>query len=153
MLKITKKVEYALIAIKFMSKRDREELTSARELYNNFGMPFDTMAKVLQSMNQAGWLSSVKGIKGGYTLTADLSHISFMDLTRAIEGKEVEGLCMNHKGMCEMHNTCNIVTPVTNLHRHVLAFLEQLNLSELLNGSGPIHLPSLVFEGKQDGIR
>src|SRR5690606_21363943 len=136
-----------------MSKRQGDELTSARELCDSFNMPFDTMAKVLQSMNQAGWLTSVKGIKGGYTLTADLQSISFMDLTRAVEGKDAEGVCVGHKGICELHSTCNIVAPVSNLHRHVVAFLEQLNLNELLNGNGPLHLPSLIFEGKHDGNR
>lgn len=152
MLKITKKVEYALIALKFMGNRAGDELTSARELCDNFGMPFDTMAKVLQAMNQANWLSSVKGIKGGYTLTADLSKISFMELSRTIEGKDVDDVCMGHKGMCELHGTCNIVGPVSSLHRHVVAFLEQLTLDQLLSRDRALHVPAFEMEGKFDGI-
>lgn len=153
MLKITKKVEYALIALKFMAKKGPDELTSARELCDTFSMPFDTMAKVLQAMNQASWLTSVKGIKGGYTLTADLSKISFMDLTRTIEGKEIEGMCINQKGTCELHGTCNIVTPVSNLHLHVIAFLEKLNLDQLLATNTVIAMPAFMHEGKFNGIR
>lgn len=156
MLKITKKVEYALIALKFMAQRcangENVELTSARELCDQFGMPFDTMAKVLQAMNQANWLTSVKGIKGGYTLNADLSRISFMELSRAIEGK-TEDVCMGHKGMCELHGTCNIVGPVSMLHRQVVAFLEKLSLDQLLGADANIHLPAFDYEGKLDGIR
>lgn len=152
MLKITKKVEYALIALKFMVARNGDELTSARELCDNFAMPFDTMAKVLQAMNQAGWVSSVKGIKGGYTLNADLTRISFMELSRIVEGKEADDVCMGNKGMCELHGTCNIVGPVSSLHRHVVAFLEHLTLDQLLFGDASIRVPSFEYEGKHNGL-
>ncbi len=152
MLKITKKVEYALIALKHMSHKEGETLTSARELCEAYSMPFDTMAKVLQAMNQAGWLTSLKGIKGGYTLSSDLTQISFMQLTRAIEGQEAADVCMGNKGMCELHGTCNIVTPVTQLHKHVTSFLENLNIDQLLTSGPTLPIQAWQYEGKSDGI-
>jgi Rrf2 family protein len=152
-LKITKKVEYSLIALKFMAAKELGGLTSARELCDAFGMPFDTMAKVLQSLNHAGWLSSVKGIKGGYTLTANLSQISFMQLTRTIEGKEVDAVCMNQKGLCELYAGCNIIGPIGTLHRQVSAFLENLSLDQLLSSGAQTHLAVWEYEEKSNDIR
>lgn len=152
MLKITKKVEYALIALKFMASKDDQELTSARELCGAFNMPFDTMAKVLQAMNHSGWLTSLKGIKGGYTLAVNLSSISFMQLTRAIEGQEADDVCMNNKRMCELHGTCNIVTPISLLYKHVTTFLEGLSVDQLLTAHPGVPLPAWQYEGKSNGI-
>ena len=58
MLKITKKVEYALIVLKYMGEHPFGELHSAREICDKFKLPFDTTAKVMQSMNNKGLLNS-----------------------------------------------------------------------------------------------
>ena len=137
MLKINKKVEYALMALKFMAdKNDSTPLVSAREICDVFHTPFDTTAKVMQVMNNHDILKSVKGIKGGYSLSKSLTDITYMELVQMIEGREELGrVCSNHKGTCELLGKCNIATPVENLNRKLNSFLENLTLAELLQGT------------------
>jgi Rrf2 family protein len=137
MLKINKKVEYALMALKFMAdKKDPSALTSAREVCDLFHTPFDTTAKVMQVMNNHDILKSTKGIKGGYSLSKSLSDITYMELTRMIEGKpDIGRVCSGEKGSCELLGTCNISVPVEALNRKLTSFLEGLSLEELLLGS------------------
>lgn len=140
MLKINKKVEYALMALKFMadkkdSSNEASSLTSAREVCDEFQTPFDTTAKVMQIMNNSDILKSVKGIKGGYSLNKSLSDITYMELARLIEGKpDTGGMCQNDKGCCELLGKCNISIPVEALNRKLSSFLENLTLAELLQG-------------------
>jgi Rrf2 family protein len=160
MLKINKKVEYALLALKFMSDKahtrqhkneasglvcDQITLTSAREICDEFNTPFDTTAKVMQLMNNHEILKSVKGIKGGYSLNKDLSEITYMNLVRLIEGKEVGRVCVTTKGTCELFGKCNIVTPIELLNRKLNLFLETLSLADLLQGAdfNPQHIHAL----------
>ena len=137
MLKINKKVEYALMALKFMAdKNDSTPLVSAREICDAFLTPFDTTAKVMQVMNNHDVLKSVKGIKGGYSLNISLNDITYMELIQMIEGREELGrVCTGHKGTCELLGKCNISTPVENLNRKLNSFLENLTLAELLQGT------------------
>ena len=137
MLKINKKVEYALMALKFMAdKIDQSTLVSAREICDAFQTPFDTTAKVMQVMNNHDILKSVKGIKGGYFLNKNLEEITYMDLIQMIEGREDLGrVCSNHKGTCDFLANCNISTPVENLNLKLNAFLKNLTLAELLQGT------------------
>lgn len=137
MLKINKKVEYALIVLKFMSdKNNRSILVSAREVCDAFDIPFDTTAKVMQIMNNHDILSSVKGIKGGYTLKKSLNEVTYMQLVQMIEGlKTIGKVCSSHKGDCELLGKCNISTPVENLNRKLNSFLHNLTLQELLMGT------------------
>lgn len=137
MLKINKKVEYALMALKFMAdKKDTLPLTSAREICDHFNTPFDTTAKVMQMMNNHDILKSVKGIKGGYSLNRSLDEITYAELASLIEGKAERGrICVTTKGTCELISKCNIVTPVELLNRKLNIFLETLTLKELLQGS------------------
>lgn len=136
MLKINKKVEYALMALKYIADSDQTRLISAREICDEFATPFDTTAKVMQVMNNHGILKSVKGIKGGYSLLRPLHDISYMELVMMIEGKEELGkACISTKGKCELFDKCNIISPVEQLNQKLNSYLMTLSLEELLNGT------------------
>jgi Rrf2 family protein len=140
MLKINRKVEYALMCLKFMGQKAPDDLTSTREVCDRFNTPFDTMAKVMQSLNHHQVLTSVKGIKGGYRLERDLHTLTFKELNTMIEGKTSDTFCQNHNGPCELLKTCNIVTPVEMLHQKVNQFLNELTLAELFSQSPQVFL-------------
>lgn len=140
MLKINKKVEYALMTLKFMADKTHEgpavPLISAREICDELNTPFDTTAKVMQLMNNQDILKSTKGIKGGYSLNKGLHEITYMELVRLIEGKDQIGrVCETKLGTCEFYSKCNIATPVEKLNRKLNQFLESLSLEDLLQGA------------------
>ena len=135
MIKINRKVEYALMALKLMKDKDAHELTTAREVCDKFQTPFDTTAKVMQQMNSAGILHSHKGVKGGYTLARDLSEVSYMDLVELIEGKSFMMDCHDRgddRGPCELLHSCNITQPIKRLNDYLINIFNALTLNELL---------------------
>lgn len=161
MLKVNKKVEYALMALKFIATKCAGQLTSAREICVTFKTPFDTTAKVLQSMHNHGLLHSTKGIKGGYSLARPLSQVTYLEFVQVIEGKEVDNFCHTNHGVCDLFHTCNISEPIAQLNHKLNQFLSQLTLEELLikarSGDvfeeriqGPIDLKTLMTA--TDGI-
>ncbi len=137
------------MSLKFMADKNLlgpGSKTSAREICDEFNLPFDTTAKVMQLMNNQDILKSTKGIKGGYVLNKELSEINYMDLVRLIEGKVTGRVCIGSKGTCELFNKCNIVTPIELLNKKLNAFLENLTLAELLMGAefNPLHIHSMT---------
>lgn len=134
MIKINRKVEYALMVLKHMSDKGHE-LTSAREIAGLYHTPFDTTAKVMQLMNVSGILHSVKGVKGGYTLARSLSEINYMELSELIEGKSIEMKCSNSEGTCELIGRCNIISPVQKINLQISNFFKNLTLDQLLNNT------------------
>jgi Rrf2 family protein len=130
MIKINRRVEYALMVLKLMKDKDHTELTTAREVCDQFETPFDTTAKVMQLMNTAGILHSQKGVKGGYTLARDLSQISYMELVELIEGKSFMMDC--HEGPCDLLHSCNISQPIKRLNDYLINIFNALSLNELL---------------------
>ena len=133
MLKITKKVEYALISLKFIwEEKSREELTTAREICSKFSLPFDTTSKVMQSMNNAGILNSEKGIKGGYALAKELSKISYLELVQIVDPKfNDEEFCQSNKGLCDLYSNCNIIKPIDKLNATLNNYLKNLTIDQL----------------------
>ncbi|HXH29460.1 MAG TPA: Rrf2 family transcriptional regulator [Bacteriovoracaceae bacterium] len=134
MIKINRKVEYALMVLKLMKDKGSSELTTAREVCDRFQTPFDTTAKVMQLMNTAGILQSQKGVKGGYTLSKDLSTISYLELAQLIEGKSFAMSCS--EGPCGLFHTCNISGPVKRLNNYLISIFNTLTLNELLADDG-----------------
>ncbi len=130
MIKINKKVEYALMVLQLMKDKEEQELTTAREVCDRFDTPFDTTAKVMQLMNTAGILHSHKGVKGGYTLSKDLSSVSYRELVELIEGKSFMMDC--HEGPCDLIHTCNISRPIKRLNDYLMNIFNAISLNELL---------------------
>ena len=130
MIKINRKVEYALMVLKLMNERETTTLTTAREVCDLFNTPFDTTAKVMQQLNNEGILHSHKGVKGGYTLARNLDHVSYKELVEMIEGRKFMMDC--HEGPCEMLGTCNISQPIKRLNDYLITIFNSLTLSELL---------------------
>ena len=130
MIKINRKVEYALMVLKAMKDKGEAELTTAREVCDAFHTPFDTTAKVMQQMNSYGILLSHKGVKGGYTLAKDLTQVSYLDLAELIEGKSFMMDC--HEGPCDLFGKCNIAQPIKRLNDYVITIFNSLSVGELL---------------------
>jgi Rrf2 family protein len=130
MIKINRKVEYALMVLKLMKSKGPEELTTAREVCDKFKTPFDTTSKVMQIMNNEGLLHSQKGVKGGYFLSGDLSDVSYVALVQMIEGKSFMMDC--HEGPCEFIGNCNIGQPIKRLNDYIINIFATLSLNELL---------------------
>ncbi len=138
MLKVTRRIEYALIALKYVVRR--RELTSAREISERFQLPFDTTSKVMQAMNSAGILSSSQGIKGGYGLQKPLDTISFLELCQVLEGHSYLVNCEIEGKGCELACSCNIVSPMKELTKKVQGFLQNLSLAEILQEEAKLSL-------------
>ncbi len=141
MIKINRKVEYALMVLKLMSQRSSHELTTAREVCDRFKTPFDTTSKVMQQLNLGGVLASVKGVKGGYSLQQNLATLSYLQLVELIEGKSFQLNCDD--GPCELMGSCNISQPIKRLNHYLTGIFSNLSVNELLGDAHPVHAPKL----------
>lgn len=133
LLRLSKKVDYALIALKDMSEQESGTLTSARAIAERRKLPRQLLAKLLQSLKSAGVVGSVKGMAGGYCLTADLGDYSLYDLIEALEGPQGIAQCVS-SGLgeaCELVGECPMVLPMTALNRRVLEVFKRTTLAEL----------------------
>jgi Iron-dependent Transcriptional regulator len=80
---ITRKAVYGLMAMKYLAERRGAGAISSSKLAGTYGLPQETLAKVLQHLAEAGFLVAHHGVKGGYTLGLDPDSISLLDVIRA----------------------------------------------------------------------
>jgi Rrf2 family transcriptional regulator, nitric oxide-sensitive transcriptional repressor len=132
MTRMNRKLEYALMALKHMSGKLPGELTSAKEVVEATGVPFDATARVMQLMASRGLLRSEHGAHGGYLIVRDLGKVSLFDLHEMILGPVEVARCLHGGGICELESGCNIQSPISFLHRRMNDFYRGLSLAELL---------------------
>ena len=134
MLRLSKKADYALIAMKHLAVRgDRGSRvsSSAREIAEQYDVPIELMAKVLQRLVRRGLLVSHQGTRGGYQLARLPVLISVADVIQAIEGPVTVTACTTDEGQCEQFSKCNVRDPLFKVRDRILAALGECTIAEL----------------------
>ena len=131
MLRLSKKADYALIAMKHLALRGDAGSSSAREIAALYDIPIELMAKVLQRLVRRGLLVSHQGTRGGYHLSRAPLQISVADVIQAIEGPVTVTACSTDEGQCEQFSKCNVRDPLYRVRERILAALGECTIAEL----------------------
>ena len=130
MLKLTKKADYALISLRHIAVSPRGT-SSAKEISDSYNIPSALLAKVLQTLTKTGFLKSVAGTNGGYKLTRGPSHITALEVIRAIDGPVVLTSCFTSLEPCGQSNKCTVREPLRRVHEAILDLLANMTIREL----------------------
>jgi Rrf2 family protein len=133
MLSLTKKSEYALIAICHLA-RVHERVVSAREIAELHQVPLPLLMNILKQLNQAGCVNSVRGARGGYTLAVPPQTLTLAAVLRAVEGPVRLVNCAPigiGSRVCERAGVCSIRSPIHKLHHQFLQFLDEVTVSDI----------------------
>src|SRR3989338_2019199 len=151
MFKINRKIEYALIALKYMSHKAPGQITSAKEICDMYHTPFDPTSRVLQIMSQEGILQAEQGAKGGYQVIKDLSKVSMRELSDMIMGlMEIAGCFHGDYSNGGITATCHIIAPMLNLNEKLNKLFAEITVTDLIesrhHGEKSIRQKTIVKE-------
>ena len=131
MLRLSKKADYALMAVKHLAEKPGAPSTSAREIAEAYDIPLELMAKVLQRLVRAGLLVSTQGTRGGYTLSRPSTAMSVADVIQAIDGPFTVTACSEDKGDCEQYSKCSIRDPLWQIRERIATTLGTVTIAEM----------------------
>src|SRR5438105_13182492 len=137
MLRLSKKADYALMAMKHLAVRGDRGSSSAREIAERYDIPLELMAKVLQQLVRRGLLLSHQGTRGGYQLARVPTQISVADVIQAIEGPVTVTACSTEDGQCEQFQKCNVRDPLWRVRERIIAALGECTIAELATDAPP----------------
>ncbi len=144
MLTVTRKTDYALIALATLARAMPNRL-SAREIAMQFHMPLPLLMNILTELRQRGLVVSTRGVKGGYQLARAAETITLADLLDATEGPVRLALCCgpdSHAAPreldCDLEHWCPVKEPVRKVHGMFRRFLGQVTLAHLIADELPI---------------
>jgi len=131
MLKLTKKADYGLMAMKHLAEHADQGACSAKDVAEAYGIPPEALAKILQKLAKAGLLNSQHGMNGGYTLARDPGLISAFEVIRAIDGPLFITSCISVRGECGQSNRCTIREPLRRVNQSIEEVLKRITISEM----------------------
>lgn len=131
MLKLTKKTDYALMAINFMSCQREEAVANTRTISEIYNIPLELLAKILQRLAKKGIIVSQNGPKGGYTLAKEPTHITVGEVIRAIEGPVQIVRCHEGENTCLQTERCTVRSPLRKIESKIVELLDQITIDQM----------------------
>ncbi len=131
MLKLSKKADYGLMAMKHLAEYADHGSCSAKDVAEAYSIPPEALAKILQRLARAGLLRAQHGIKGGYTLARPACDISAYEVIRAIDGPLFITSCITVRGECDQTERCTIREPLRKVNQSIEEVLKKIRISEM----------------------
>jgi Rrf2 family protein len=131
MLRLSKKADYALMALKHLAQRGDYASCSAREIAEQYDIPVELMAKVLQRLVKRGLLASHQGTRGGYQLARKSSLISVAEVIQSIDGPVTVTACSSQDSGCDQYSKCSIRDPLWRIKDLILTALDACTIADI----------------------
>ena len=136
MLRLTKKADYGLMALKYLAEQAHTGAAplaqSAKDIAEAYHIPPQLLAKILQTLTRAGILVSTAGTNGGYALARPAAAINAFEVIRAIDGPLFITSCITIHGTCDLHGTCTIKEPLRKVNDSIKDLLSGLSIADLV---------------------
>src|SRR5271168_2444963 len=136
MLRLTKKADYGLLAVKFLAEHPDSASLSAKDISDAYHIPLQLLAKILQRLTKVGLLRSHAGMNGGSTLTKDAHEITAFEVIHASDGPVFITSCITISGSCDLNEICTIKEPVRRVNDSIADLLKRLRISDLVEADG-----------------
>jgi Rrf2 family protein len=130
MLKLTKKADYGLIALKHLAVHTPIG-SSAKEIAETYGIPLALLSKILQKLVKNGFLRSEHGTNGGYKLAREAREITALEVIRSIDGPIFLTACFTEHGYCCHTDKCIVRDPLQKVHEGILRLLASITIADM----------------------
>ena len=159
MLRLTKKADYGLMALKYLAEQAEEAshsvgsvalgspAASAKAIAEAYHIPPQLLAKILQTLAKAGLLVSHAGTHGGYALARSAKNISAFEVIRAIDGPLFITSCITIHGTCDLAGHCTIKEPLRKVNDSITGMLSALSIADLVDPADHHNAPDHALAG------
>lgn len=85
-MKLSRKSDYALRAVRHLSTLPKEKLGSINTISEAERVPREFLAKILKDLTNGGVLKSFQGVTGGYKLAKPAKDVTYLNIIEIIDG-------------------------------------------------------------------
>ncbi|MDG2265417.1 MAG: Rrf2 family transcriptional regulator [Candidatus Marinimicrobia bacterium] len=132
MLKLTRKVEYALISLRHMQGKSTNSISSTKEIANHYNIPVEILAKTLQHMAKENIIEAINGPRGGYRIKAKLNKINLVEFFEKVEGPLGLSDCF-YDANCMQIEFCNIRSPIERINNSMINMFRNMSVQDITN--------------------
>lgn len=130
LLKISEAASIALHAMIVLAK-SRDKLTSVKDIAAQLDVSANHLSKVMQRLNKAGFIESIKGFNGGFRLSVEPEDVTFLQIYEAFDGKLKTSSCLLSKNECK--GNCIFGDLIESVNSQVKTKFENTKLSDFVS--------------------
>ena len=130
MLKLTRKLEYALIALRHIQGQATKKIVSTKEIAETHRIPLQLLAKTLQQLAKHNIIEAIQGAHGGYRLKKSLDNINMNTLIQILEGP-IGIMDCSVDSNCVQLDICNIRKPINRVNDAIVSMFDNLTLADI----------------------
>ena len=108
---------------------------SVKDIASELDVSEAHLSKVLQRLAREGLVDSVRGPRGGFTLSGGYADVSLLDIYESIEGPLHDRHCFRTTSVCNGHS-CIFGDLLGNVNKQVREYLTKTKLPELAGKIG-----------------
>lgn len=142
MIRISNKCEYALLALTELAEKYEEGNTcTLEEISLSHRMPQPFLVQIFLELKRAGYISSKRGVNGGYRLRIPPKNIYLGDIIELMEGPLIPLKCQDctkPKKVCNHAAHCPLESIWNDLRGAISDVISQKTLAELIPCRAPV---------------
>lgn len=132
MFKLSKKSDYGLMAINYIASHEADGIASTKRIAEEYNIPVELLAKILQRLARHGLIIGQNGPKGGYIMSRALSKISIGDVVQVLEGPIGIVTCYHEESApCMQISKCTVRSPIKKIQENIVQYLNSITLDEM----------------------
>ena len=139
---LSRKADYALLILSHLYQH--RVGGNAREIAERFGLSRPFVANILKELCHRGFVTSHRGVKGGYALLPAATTATLAELLTAIDDEFRLTLCStpDQHESCSLEAGCPVKSPLTEIHRRLMTVLRGVTLAELFDLPSALPTPA-----------
>ena len=131
MLRMSKLADYGTVILTTLLQKPGQ-VQSAADIAASIRVPVTTVSKILKTLTREGLVLSLRGAKGGYTLSRCPEQISMAQVIEAMDGPIGMTECSITPGLCARESYCPVRTNWQRVNTIVLQALQQVTLDQMV---------------------
>lgn len=139
---MSRKADYAILILAWL--QERPDQGCARAIADGYGLSRPFVANILKELCHKGFVTSRRGVKGGYRLARPAAEVTLADLLDALDDSFRLTECSRDASaeVCCVAPMCPVRGQIAEVHRRIGDVLRGVTLAELVRpapSSGGLH--------------
>jgi Rrf2 family iron-sulfur cluster assembly transcriptional regulator len=128
----SKSAEYAIRASIHLAQLPNGQTAMVKDIAREEDIPAPFLAKILQDLARKGFLRSVKGPSGGFSMKRNAADVRLLDIVDAVDGLEHYGKCIAGFSECSNRAACPLHDSWMTLHSRIMDYLGRNTIGSLV---------------------
>ncbi len=143
---ITRYTDFSLRVLMYLALNPDKQVT-IREIADSYDISRNHLMKVVQNLNNQGYLKATRGKNGGLRLSREPALINLGDLVRSTEQDLTLVECFSADGRCLLSPLCQLKSILGKALENFFLTLDQHTLADLVPDARLTELKTLLIAG------